>query len=520
MEKVTLQDLPEKDIVIKFNDRYAREFFTKASSISKIDDIFLFLGLKSTKQLIRRYRCNKSSYSLVLVNRIFKEMSKIDKGTRLSDMERNIISIGSYANRKNGGKPGKMMYNPHIPFALSSSISRLIAHTLGDGNVNDYGGIRYTNTNKKLIDEFVNDLESFGKIDYRITFDSNAHRVHVPKIVKLILDKFGLEDENYDFILNTSKENQTAFVQALFDDEGNVNVSGLRLNITSSNKKLLEAVQVILRNLTIISRIRQKGTYVSRNDVIKKVWSIEISGLKNFRIFYLTIKLQHPNKRNELDKLMRFYKGKRERRLRNELKLQVLDLLKKKSLTVYEIAEELKIPIISAQSHFLKLSQAGLLFAVGRKRKGNQNAIIWSASRGEKNYASQLKHDRFSKIILKEMNSPKTTSQLSNKFSRTPVDIFYHLRKLRDEDLVKMHKIRKGVLWYKKNVKLNQRDELCENQKKIIYLLNDSPSTVKNLIKISKIKESTLRHDLYVLRKLDLVAHSNGRPKIWSAKKI
>jgi hypothetical protein len=260
LKKITLQDLPGKEVRIKFNDRYAREFFTEVSRISKIDDMFISLGLKSGNQSVRRYKCNKTSYPLFLVNLFFKEISKINNRLHLSDMEMNVVSIESH-DTQGGGKPGKMILNPNLPFILNPSTSRLIAHTLGDGNVNAYGGIRYTNTNKNLISNFINDLKTLGNVDCEITFDSNVYRVHVPKIVKIILDKLGLEDKNYNFILNTTKENQTAFIQALFDDEGSVNLISHRLLISMSNKKLLLAVQKVLENLDIISRIREKNEF-------------------------------------------------------------------------------------------------------------------------------------------------------------------------------------------------------------------------------------------------------------------
>lgn len=381
------------------------------------------------------------------------------------------------------------------------------------------GRIRYSNSNYQLIQTFISDLKVLGEVEYREDYDSAVHRVYLPKIVKLILDKLGLEDVSHDFILKANLENKIAFIQAAFDDEGSVNLSGLRLSMNLIDKRLLEVIQELLKTLGIISRIRFKEHYKTKDGKERDVWSLEISGFKNFTKFYELFKLQHSEKIKKLEKLIKSYKGKAMRRLRNELRPQILEILSKRTASIYEICDILNLPRSSVVCHIFQLSSKGVIFPVDREKRGKQNIIVWSTTKPRDNNCYQKKFQNFSKDLLYELKVPRNTHQLSEKFHRSESDIYYHLKKLKKEGLVKFFKISSNTsfLWMIKDVELKEDEKLLEAQKSILNLLKRSQLTKKQIAEGLKSSLVKVQYHLYKLRDKGFVTSTNTKPKIWTA---
>jgi hypothetical protein len=437
---IHLKDLPEKKVYLRFNEKFKKEFFEVFENNFDIS-ILENLGYKTVNEQWRAYKQLGAYYPLFLIKRLCQTLEKINSKFSIDAIEKYVIAI------KSGGRGG-LIFNPRFPFRFNDSIFRLIAHCLGDGDIHPSGRIRYTNSNKNLINSFISDLEVFGNVKIRRWYDSGAYRVYVPKIVKLILDEFGLKNRTHDFILKKNIGSQATFIQALFDDEGSVDLNSHRISISSSNKSLLKIIQESLQNFNIISRLHHGGYYHDRKGDLMEKWYIDITGFKNFKKFYKFIGSKHSEKSIKLKKLIKFYIGKKIRPIRYETSNKILNLLNEKPMSKQEISNRLKLPLNTISSQIFKLHKNGKVFPVGRKKISRQNAILWSLENKNVKWIKQNRYEEFSKLILNEADKPVTAIKLAKKFNRTPNNIKYFLKKMEKDNLVKrIRRYRMPHLW-------------------------------------------------------------------------
>jgi len=438
---VSLKDLQEENIYLRFDEKFKKEFFETFENSFNISILKNF-GYKTVNQQWRAYKSKGSFYPLFAVKKLCKILERINPIFSIDSVEKHVVSIKS-------GSRGGYIYNPKLPIKFNDSISRMIAHVLGDGDIHPSGMIRYTNSDINLINSFIDDLKSLGDVKIRRNYDKIAHRIYVPKIVKLFLDELGLKDKTYSFILKLSKDMQAAFVQALFDDEGSVNLSSPRITISSSNRILLDVVKLSLSsNFQVISKIYFSGYYYDRKGNEKSMWNIDITGLRNFEKFYKSIDSKHSKKTIKLDKLLGLYEGKKPRTLRYETRNKILGLLYEKGMTKHSLAKELGLTINTISSHIRKLMFENRIFRSGRIRISRQNATLWSLKYSNDKWIENNNYNKFSKALLEELGKPKDTFYLSRKFHRCKGDVQYFLRRMERENLVKRIVVKhKPHLW-------------------------------------------------------------------------
>jgi DNA topoisomerase-1 len=149
----------------------------------------------------------------------------------------------------------KTIHNP-FPLRWSPELARLLANLLGDGSIhaNDEEhvvDVRYHNTDRRLVDRFVSDIESlFGttptvserpgrephhRTRYQVTLSSALGRVLVA-ILDAVLE---------DGCPTVPEPLERAFVGALFDDEGHASRDG-KAFISNTDHELLEGVADML----------------------------------------------------------------------------------------------------------------------------------------------------------------------------------------------------------------------------------------------------------------------------------
>lgn len=438
---VSLKDLQEENIYLRFDEKFKKEFFETFENSFNISILKNF-GYKTVNQQWRAYKSKGSFYPLFAVKELCKILERINPIFSIDSVEKHVVSIKS-------GSRGGYIYNPKLPIKFNDSISRMIAHVLGDGDIHPSGMIRYTNSDISLINSFIDDLKSLGDVKIRRNYDKIAHRIYVPKIVKLFLDELGLKDKTCSFILKLSKDMQAAFVQALFDDEGSVNLSSPRITISSSNRILLDVVKLSLSsNFQVISKIYFSGYYYDRKGNEKSMWNIYITGFRNFEKFYKSIDSKHSEKTIKLDKLLGLYEGKKPRTLRYETRNKILGLLYEKNMTKHDLAKELGLTLNTISSHIRKLMFENRIFRSGRIRISRQNATLWSLKYSNDKWIGNNNYNKFSKTLLEELDKPKDTFYLSRKFHRCKGDVQYFLRRMERENLVKRIVVKhKPHLW-------------------------------------------------------------------------
>jgi hypothetical protein len=438
MKEIHLRVFPERQVSVKFDDEYAYEFFDTFMKNFDADEIARQLGFRSGIVMMRNYRKNKYFYPLFVVKRICQVLVTIRPEFGLEEIEKYVIKLKAI------GSQGKPICKPKFPFKLNIRTARLIAHTLGDGSICPSGTLKYRNSQKEVIDAFVRDLQTLGKVPYRIGYDSGAYRVYVPKIVKIILDRLGLEDETFSYVLNFHRRSKIAFVQALFDDEGTVNISGLRLAIISTNRCLLEKLCQLLSEFKITSRIKFGHEYIVTTGERRVCWTLDITGYKNFQKFHSLIKLQHPKKRQDMITLLRWYEGKETRPLRGETERKICFTLEEKPRTSCELSKVLNLNICTVRGQIRKLALKSKIFPISRVKKGIQSEIVWSTQKPSRPITTIYRFANFAKLLLKELTVPRTLKHLSQKFERTESSIEYHLKKLESLGLVKLIKMERA----------------------------------------------------------------------------
>jgi len=372
--RLHLKDLPERNVYLKLEYNFSKEFFRKFEDNFNISIIKEF-GYKTDKLQWKQYKRSEAVYPIFFIKQLSKRLEKIDSKFSMDSIEKHIASIKVATFGR--GSRGKVIKKPIFPVMFNNSISRIMAHTLSDGNIIEHAGIRYTNSNIYLINSFVKDVDVLGEIDLHQSYDSDAYRVIAPKIVRVILETFGLNKTDFAFMSNIPKENKMAFVQAVFDDEGTVDLRNKKLSMASINKPFLLSIQEFLSDFGMISRILLAGRYLTKKGVLKQKYVLEISGYKNMIKFYKLIKLDSVEKQNKLKELINFYNGKKIRSLRGENMQNIMNLLNVQPLTKYDIMNKLNLSESGAKYLLSRLKNQNKIISSGKKKNIKHWVVLW-----------------------------------------------------------------------------------------------------------------------------------------------
>jgi predicted transcriptional regulator len=341
--------------------------------------------------------------------------------------------------------------------------------------------------------------------------------VYVPKIVKIILDKLGLKDPTFSFLVNSTRRNKGAFIQALFDDEGHVDKFNRRLSLSSTSQNLIEILEKLLRSLDIVCRTRVNRISKTRKGKESVLWQLEITGLKNFIKFCRLIKPQHPEKAKDLDELLRSYEGKKMRTLRGETKGRILSLLHTTPMTIPELANKLNLTPSAIRNHIRKLKREGEIYPIKRVKVSNQKAILWSTKQKESDFGAQrYTFAQIAPLLLRELKTPKTLTYLVIKFKRSKGDIRYFLRRLKAQGLVKLLRVsNEGSLYVSCDGDFSPQDLLPKNSLEILRLLKKRKMKTSHIVTTTGLKVSNVRYHLQKLQILGLVTFEGKNLKIW-----
>ena len=160
-------------------------------------------------------------------------------------------------------KAGTYISNPKLPIRITPSLFALIGHMISDGSMNTKGHTAcYTNMNQILIFNFKNILiDTFGDIELVTHKVKTYFVVDVPKAVEYILIHFL---HNYD-VLKLPKNCKSAFIRAVFDDEGSINHNQLKF-YSNDLKRIYKLKEMLKKDFNIetgkviISSRRQKAS--------------------------------------------------------------------------------------------------------------------------------------------------------------------------------------------------------------------------------------------------------------------
>ena len=253
-------------------------------------------------------------------------LEKLVKISRISNhpwkqIEENIISLKS-------GKSCKGQIYPKFPLKIDFKMGSLIGHILGDGSIDSkYQQVFYSNSNKKLLNEFLGNMKKVFGIKPRIwmqtpsTFEGKTkwdRRLNnieelkegrccglfypsiCGKIFNRIFNNFavGTKKEITKVILNSNKDFKRGLMRAFYDDEGSIMKEGRSVRLYQDRKNILESFKSLLLEFKITSR--KIKTYKKRD---KKRYYLDIHRKSNFVQFEKEIGFTSSKKKERLKKL-------------------------------------------------------------------------------------------------------------------------------------------------------------------------------------------------------------------------
>jgi DNA topoisomerase-1 len=239
--------------------------------------------------------------------------------------------------------------NP-FPLDWSPTLARVLGSLLGDGSihVNDDENsvdVRYHNTDERLIERFVDDIETLFAVEPSVTsregresHHKRKYQVHVPSAVARLL-KFVLESVTEDGCPNVPEPLEPVFVGALFDDEGHISTDG-KAFISNIDHALLDGVAEMLD---------RHGIDSSLNESQHKLY---VRGRRDLERFLDTVPIAADEK---------FYRGvqRLEQYEVTTRKARVLAGIADTALTTFEIAERMDETVAVVRNALSELDEEG-----------------------------------------------------------------------------------------------------------------------------------------------------------------
>lgn len=300
--------------------------------------------------------------------------TKKSKDNLMKTLERNV----EYYNTISGSS---RIYSPKLPLQLTPELVSIIFHFCGDGHIGDKKtNSSYRQMNNEGLKNFLLKLNNiFGDFKYNKN-EFKSGKLYIPKIItKFYTYYFNLPNTNTfnAYIPNNIKSLQKNFLlaglTAFITDEGNI---GEVIEIYSSNPKLLRSVRNCAKNCGYLCRkIRTK----KERGGISYRFLISSSSYLFLNEDILKLEKEFPlcnfaHKMKNFERLIK-QKNKEFPKYKDGItKIKILNLLRKKERTVYELTESLNYGNSSIREHLWDLEKIG---KVKRSTKENRK-FVWS----------------------------------------------------------------------------------------------------------------------------------------------
>ena len=371
---IHIQDLPINEIYIDLNDEFRIEIINQAKSKLKgTSKLAKYLKTKAHnihewKKGISKWKGKKS--------RRFLPLNKILKISKLlynkEELERNIIAIRGPGNGR--------VIKTRFPWKEDERIIRIVSHIIGDGYGAEFrtGGLPYyRNTSEVLREQFKKDLKFFGTVPTNLNIDM----LQFPKVISYILKHlYKIEFDTYnsrvpDILYNLPEKFAGEFLKAFFDDEGSVDSS--RVKVTSFNSNLINDIKELIK--IKFPKIYNNTTEIRRTKTILNgklfqgyYFSVLSRGLQEYKN---KISFNHTSKKLRLEHALICSKNGSKTKGKNITRSNILETLKEKPQTAYELALKLNITREAISYSINKLKEESL---VQEHSKGKYDSIIWS----------------------------------------------------------------------------------------------------------------------------------------------
>ena len=325
---------------------------------------FLGLGQMTVKHYHKGYFYkNGTKYLQSIPVSLFKKSFGLMDDELREKLENNIHLLKAH------GKSIPVL-NPKLPINESPAFYRIVAHMIGDGSAPKNHSPYYANTSKELREQFIEDLSIFVQVTVHETKTTTTPIVCFPKVITDVLAhildiKFTHPDKIPRNIFYSSDDCKSAFLRALFDDEGTISTN---LAISMNNFNLVNEIKSLVNNLGIeTSKVITKKNRLGRDNFYFSIKS------KSFEIFRDKIGFFHPKKKNNLDAAInRKYRKQRTRSVES-IDKDIINILRIRQMRTIELANKLQFTLNHMLLHLKRLEKRNWV-----KRHGYKNKIIWS----------------------------------------------------------------------------------------------------------------------------------------------
>lgn len=194
---------------------------------------------------------------------------------------------------------------------MSTEDAYLIGLFIGDGMINYGYNHQNITTSDKYIENFCVNYCNKNNISYRIDEDNRTECTKdvVFKKFDWFFDKYNIKrclsynKEVPKIVRESNKRTQISFLKGLFDTDGGVESNGGVVCFSSTSKKLIKEVQMMLLNLGIISRKSERVT----KSTFGRSFRLIISG-EDIKIFYELVGFNLVRKQGLLNKYIKSIK--------------------------------------------------------------------------------------------------------------------------------------------------------------------------------------------------------------------
>ncbi len=353
-------DFPD-NLYILLDEKTHKEFFS--SMFEKFGGKrpyarFLNISQMQLKQYWRRYsKKDGRKYVQYIPLWLFKKSCKTSMLKR--KIERGVDKI-----RVRAGEP---IINPKFPIKESPELYRIIGHMIGDGCAPEHKSPYYSNKSKILRKQFKKDLGIFGKVKV-YERKQTVPIVCFPKTTTDILLyifklQFTKPNKIPKEILTASDNCKSAFLQALFDDEGTVSTS---LAIGMKSGEIINGIKTLLESIGI----ETTRVYMKQNRSYGNYYMLSVK-TKSIKEFRNKINFLHKEKYKKLETKIKIIDRNVNARTRplEWTRNEILNLLKNKPRTTMELCEKILLSVSGLHHHLKYLEKERYIKNIGLKNK-------------------------------------------------------------------------------------------------------------------------------------------------------
>jgi len=353
------------DFLRRINDELRQAFKTKRNAYTFIEKEH-HISFSSFKNLL------KLSHSEFVPLEIFLTLCAKLQISR-HELEENVVAYKSVRSHN-------YVENPKLPLRITPIFDMLIAHHIADGTVVDTKRNRrpyfsYRQCDNEYMDLYRKKMSSLcGDIQYN-QLDRDKTRTYCPSFLSWVLFRhYGLNSKSFlslsarvpEGLFSKNREHLLAFLIAFIVDEGSIDSSMIVIGL--KNPLLAEDLYRICQRLGYNASYKERrgeyGYLHILSSGVKKFWSDYLE----LRKTYAEVDLGRQGRKLERSFL---YSTRKIRYVAGNKKI-VLDVLQDNSLTVNELADQLRMTRQGARFLVKSLISEGLVHKKPTKKSENQ----------------------------------------------------------------------------------------------------------------------------------------------------